>query len=177
MSIGALELFFGSATQYYVTGRFAVLSGQSPVAGNLLHHAVEMYLKGGLSKTHPLPQVKRMAHDLPNIWAAFKAQFGSSTLDAFDDVIAALHQFEELRYPNAILAMGAVVRMGIERMTTVVPSIARTEPEYELFVADVDALVRAIFTIVSVSPAFFFDALPINAKEYLLEMNRQEWSG
>ncbi len=36
---------------YYVAGRFAALSGIFPVAGNQLHHAVEMLLKGALIRT------------------------------------------------------------------------------------------------------------------------------
>ena len=57
MSTRALELFFSSATQYYVSGRYAVFAGLTPVVGNLLHHAVEMYLKGALSKTMTLDQL------------------------------------------------------------------------------------------------------------------------
>ena len=33
------------AIQYYVVGRHAALRGQMPVAGNVVHHAVEMLLK------------------------------------------------------------------------------------------------------------------------------------
>src|SRR6202043_1798471 len=35
--------------QYYTIGRYSVLAGVNPVAGNLLHHAIEMFLKGALA--------------------------------------------------------------------------------------------------------------------------------
>jgi hypothetical protein len=46
----AYAAFFDRSIQYYAAGRFAFHSGLTPVAGNLLHHAVEMCLKGALSK-------------------------------------------------------------------------------------------------------------------------------
>jgi hypothetical protein len=56
VSTSALERFFSPATQYYVSARYDVFAGLNPVAGNLLHHAVEMCLKGALSKTMTLDQ-------------------------------------------------------------------------------------------------------------------------
>ena len=47
--------FFSAGTQYYVAGRYAVIVGLIPVAGNLLHHAVEMFLKGGLASSISIP--------------------------------------------------------------------------------------------------------------------------
>ena len=43
--------FCDLATQYYIAGRLAARAAQAPVYGNLLHHAVEMYLKGALVGT------------------------------------------------------------------------------------------------------------------------------
>jgi hypothetical protein len=54
----ASRLFFSTGTQYYVSGRYAVTAGLSPVAGNLLHHAVEMSLKGGLARSMELKELK-----------------------------------------------------------------------------------------------------------------------
>ena len=177
-SLALRELFFGSATQYYVTGRFAVLAGQSPVAGNLLHHAIEMYLKGGLSKTRSLRQLKQLSHRLPAVWLEFKQEFSACDLDEFDSVVAALHEFEELRYPDSIAAHGARITMGIEPFGPMGPqSASRTEPNYQLFLDDVDALVRAVFSAVPVNPQFFLGSLPSRARESLLHANKQNWAG
>jgi len=41
--------FFGFGFQYYLAGRYAVAAQLLPVAANLLHHAIEMLLKGELT--------------------------------------------------------------------------------------------------------------------------------
>ena len=79
------------------------------MVGNLLHHAVEMYLKGGLSKTKTLGELKKFSHNLPGAWAKFKAQFKDPALVQFDGVVTALHTFEELRYPDSGGGQGDVV--------------------------------------------------------------------
>ena len=40
---------FEAAVQYYISGRWAVFNRLYEVAGNLLHHAVEMEIKAALS--------------------------------------------------------------------------------------------------------------------------------
>jgi len=44
----AHHLLIRSAIDYYAVGRYAVFAGLNPTAGNLLHHAVEMCLKGAV---------------------------------------------------------------------------------------------------------------------------------
>jgi len=96
-----VEEFFSNGRQYYIAGRYAVFAALIPVAGNLLHHAVEHFLKGGLAKTTPLDDMKKkLGHKLPKIWDAFKTQANDPTLARFDDVISTLDEFEELRYPD-----------------------------------------------------------------------------
>jgi hypothetical protein len=60
--------------QYYVAGRYAAFAGLVPTTGNQFHHAVELFLKGGLSKNGlSLANLKKLGHDLPEIWAMFTA--------------------------------------------------------------------------------------------------------
>ena len=108
MSASPLEMFFSSATHYYICGRFAAFSALVPVAGNLFHHAVEMYLKGGLSKSKSLADLKKLSHELPNVWAEFRAQFEEPLLQQFDDAISALHAFED-EIPELSACTGDVV--------------------------------------------------------------------
>src|SRR5436853_83403 len=71
---------FRVALQYYVSGRAACMSGCISTTGNLLHHAVEMMLKGELSKTISLKDLKdgdKFGHWLPKCWTAFKALFST----------------------------------------------------------------------------------------------------
>lgn len=111
----ARELFFHSGTQHYVAGGFAAIAALIPVAGNLLHHAVEMFIKGGLSAARSLDQLKGMGHNLPRIWSEWKSLYPDPAHTKFDGVITNLHPFEELRYPNAVLAHGAGVTIDMGR--------------------------------------------------------------
>jgi len=81
-----VEEFFSNGRQYYIAGRYAVFAALIPVAGNLMHHAIEHFLKGGLAKTKSLEDLKKLGHKLPKVWDAFKAQ-------ANDPTLAQLYQF------------------------------------------------------------------------------------
>jgi hypothetical protein len=73
MSDRERERFFSSACDYYIAGRFAAFARLNPVVGNLLHHAIEMYLKGALAKTKSLVALdKGFKHNFPKLWKAFK---------------------------------------------------------------------------------------------------------
>jgi len=114
MSVSPLEMFFSTAMHYYIAGRFAAFAAMAPVVGNLLHHAIEMYLKGGLSKTKTLDELKKFGHELPEVWNEFKAHFRDPALPQFDGVVSALHAFEELRYPDSVLAKGMACTVTIK---------------------------------------------------------------
>jgi hypothetical protein len=77
----AIDAFFKTGSQYYIAGRFAAFAWLHPVAGNLFHHAIEMYLKGALSKTKSLSDLRKLSHDLLSGWAAFKVHANDRALD------------------------------------------------------------------------------------------------
>src|SRR5437588_7197638 len=85
--------FYQIAFQYYGAGRFAALTAMMPVSGNIIHHAVEMMLKGRLTHTLTLQQMAAQPyrHSLPRIWQAFKALYPSANLTRFDQFIDLLH--------------------------------------------------------------------------------------
>ena len=67
----ASEHFYRIALEYYVSGRAARLCWSNLITGTLLHHAVEMLLKGQISKTNPLEDLKdpkKFGHKLPKLW-------------------------------------------------------------------------------------------------------------
>ncbi len=100
------HLFISAGMHYYVAGRYAVFAGLNPTAANLLHHAIEMVLKGALAKKGmDLRALKRLSHDLPEIWREFTAQYGIDS-STFDGVIAELQKFETIRYPDEIVKHG-----------------------------------------------------------------------
>src|SRR5215472_12548869 len=155
MSSSEWEEFFATAGQYYVAGRFAAFAGLAPITGNLLHHAVEMFLKGGLSKKGlSLAALKKLSHNLPNIWTKFKTTFDDPALDQFDDAIRSLHRFEDIRYPDLIVAKGMLAAINITSPLPL-PNSSPSEPKYELCVQDIDALVGELFRTVSANPPAF----------------------
>jgi len=89
------------AVQYYVAGRFAASAAFSPIHGNLLHHAVEMFLKTALIDIVDAKEMKHSyGHDLIKLWERFKEKTADPAMDRFDETIRALHKFEKIRYPE-----------------------------------------------------------------------------
>jgi hypothetical protein len=167
------EEFFKTAGQYYVAGRYAAFAGFIPVSGNLLHHAVEMYLKGGLSKRGvSLDDLEKFRHNLRNIWTKFKATFDDPALIRFDDAVGSLQRFEDIRYPDLIVEKGMQAVINITKQPPLNP-LSRPEPAYELCVNDIDELVGQVFTTAGVHPAAFLTLRfhKEEAKTYLREQN------
>lgn len=170
--------FLSSGMQYYVSGRFAIFAGLVPVAGNLLHHAVEMFLKGGLAGSMELGELKGLGHSLPKTWSAFKVRFDHPQLGRCDSVVDSLHAFEELRYPDSIVQKGARIMAGpvagprLGDSGQIIPT-----PSYELYLSEIDPLVRLVFEVASVNPMFFLAGLNSRAREYLNEANITAWAG
>ena len=89
------------AIQYYVAGRFAASADFNPIHANLLHHAVEMFLKTALIDIVDAKEMKdRYGHDLIKLWQRFKEETADPALDQYDETIQALHKFEKIRYPD-----------------------------------------------------------------------------
>ena len=169
------EVLLKTAGQYYVAGRYSAFAGFSPVAGNLLHHAVEMYLKGGLSKKGcNRATLKKLSHNLERIWERFKKEYPDPTLGNFDQAIPQLDRFEDIRYPGPTLDRGMITVINYPRGVTVHPlDRSRT---YELSVATIDEFVAQLFKTLGANPVVFltrFFLRPI-AQEYLKKDN---WAG
>lgn len=165
--------FFRLGTHYYVAGRYAALSGLFPMAGNLLHHAIEMYLKGALVRLQSLQELFKLGHDLNRIWGTYKAQIAPAGAESFDTAIAELHRFERLRYPDTVVreGMDATFAVFADQPVEVKGPNGPIHP-YALVLESVDALVKSIFSGSSVNPQFYLQALRDEAKVYLNKHNR-----
>ena len=64
--------------------KFGVYAKRIGVCGNITHHAVEMFLKGGLARYRTLSELRAMGHNLKKIWRAFKTDF--PILPCFDTI-------------------------------------------------------------------------------------------
>lgn len=87
--------------QYYVVARSASFGYLIPVAGNLFHHAIEMFLKFLLLKYYsPGWLWREFMHDLKKLWKEYKSRTNDASLAQYDDLISSLDKIEELRYPK-----------------------------------------------------------------------------
>ncbi len=129
------------AIQYHVSGRFAALSLCIPIAGNLLHHAIEMYLKCVLVKTMSLEQLKNKGHNLTNLWKCFKEVYTDSSYDAHDWYIAELQKFQRLRYPDFVVTEGMQVSY-VPFIANFSPLPNGPQPPYHLILEYVDLIAK-----------------------------------
>jgi hypothetical protein len=160
-------LFISAGMHYYVAGRYAVFAGLNPTAANLLHHAVEMTLKGALAKKEmDLKALKALSHDLPTIWRGFTAHYGINN-SPFDGVIAELQKFETIRYPDEIVRHGLHSMIGRGK-----PRSPAERATYALWLGEIDELMDKIFTAGSISHKGFAACVNMPmAKEYLIKEN------
>src|SRR5262249_34726905 len=121
-------------------------------------------------RSRPHNGLKGLGHNLPRIWSEWKSLYPDPAHTKFDGVITDLHPFEELRYPNAVLAHGAGVTIDMGRGPRPAPS-GRPEPEYYLSVPEVDELVAVLFAAASVKPPYFTSRLRKVARDFLTDQN------
>ncbi len=155
---------------YYAVGRFSIRHGLLPVCGNLLHQAVELFLKAVLVKRGTplldLPDI--FGHDLTRLWTTVAA--GDSTLAGHEATIASLDPLIELRYPDSVLSVGATIAVGPRDLGSLRPSFppgAQVPPHYEIDLEMVDALVALLIKLASLSA---IDLIAFKRAEVLAEI-------
>ena len=154
------SIFVENGCQYYAAARFAMRVALLPVMGNLFHHAVEQFLKGGLARKRDMTELKdrnKAGHDLDKLWRLFKQDFQVNDLTKHDRTIGTLNMFEDIRYPEKI------VELGMEATADWYPDINYTHsfpptqsPKYRIVVSEIDELVADIFKESSWNPQAFF---------------------
>ncbi len=161
--------------QYYVAGRFAALGRLMPVAGNLLHHAVEMFLKGALVEWLDVKELKAIEHNLPKLWERYQELSGNTELERYYGIVQQLQLFERIRYPDRYIRDGAIISIDIDRpRANPGPS---TEKTYHLVLEDIDVVVEKLFNALSANPEFFVQGLNEDAMRYLLVSNKHQLHG
>jgi len=113
--------------------------------------------------------------NLPGIWSEFKAQFNDPSLPRFDGVVSAPHDYEELRYPNSVLAKGMACMVDIKRPSSVGTASCVSVRQYYLYLDEIDELVNTIYKLASMNPKFFFAGRNEPAKQYLTEQYCQDF--
>ena len=161
--------FMRLGVQYYVAARSTACAGLLPVCGNLYHHALEMFLKAGLSRKYSLAELKRCRHKLSDIWNAFKTDFRSTALLQFDETVAEIAKFEEIRYPDNVLEHGA--KMQVDWGPIPAQIGASSPPLYKLYPKNLDRLVWGIFSASCRNPLFFTTRLKPDVRDMLARDN------
>ena len=128
-----------------------------------------MLLKGELSKTLPLEEIKKQyGHLLVKTWSTFKAMHSGQDLSGFDQLIVDLDHFEKIRYPDEYLKHGAVMSLGWGTLKSPVGQQTGPKlPEYHLHVNEVDALVSRLFKVCHINPPAYWGALHPEAVRFL----------
>ncbi len=109
----------------------------------------------------------RFGHKLPKLWEAFKRAMSDPELDKFDDAIAKLHNFENIRYPDELAFQGGTVIIGFEDRD----SGQRGEADYQSSLAPIDRLVSLIFKKSGISPDAYTRSLSQEAAALLIRDN------
>jgi HEPN domain-containing protein len=167
-------MYFDTALHYQITARYAVVAGLVPASGNLVHHAIEFYLKGALIEDLDEAARRKMYHNLRRLWRRYKKQRNNLVLDKFDQTIQDIYKFEKIRYPEEILRLGMLAEIGFVRNTPITQGTGLTPPgaRYELALDEVDELVKLIFQIENINPKFYTDRLNEHARRYLEHRNQ-----
>ena len=168
--------YFSLAVQYYVAGRFSVHAGLNPVAGNLLHNAIELALKGGLARSTTSEDLKKKyMHSLNPLWRDFKSNVSDPRLDRLDRIVSELDQFETIRYPEHIEQHGMFVAIAPIRRDQDAKGPTRLPspvPRYRLYLPEIDELLDAVFVGAGVNPAFFKgEVFKSEARDFLARDN------
>lgn len=177
-------LFFSWGLQYYIASRCSHFAQLYPTTANQCHHAIEMFLKGFLyyrraGETQQEPEKisnwlkNKYGHQLPKLWEAFKSETVDFELSNFDQTIAGLHQFENIRYPDEIAFKGGMITGGFEDTDLGQKDDDQSLPknEYQFALAPIDRLVRVIFQRSSINPSFYTHSLNKEAATYLMREN------
>lgn len=155
------ELAIRYGLQYYVAGRFATANRFTPICANLLHHAVELLLKACLSYDDSITTIEKYGrknvygHDILLLWYAFKKRRPNPVPAEFDTIVAALHAFEDIRYPEELIRSGALITISPLTEEPTQANGQGPESSYNLSLPPIDRLVGLLFKASNANPQTF----------------------
>ena len=117
------SMYFDFGFRYYVAGRLAAAGRLNPVAANLLHHAIAMFLLSGICICTTEDERERLGHDLNRIWKIFKDRLSAlNSLNRFDETVNALHEFEIVWRPE-VMARGVNSELLLDQVEALMKAI------------------------------------------------------
>jgi hypothetical protein len=135
--------FAGNGFEYYLSARFSFLSKLHYIAGNLFHHAVEMFIKSGLINRYSINELKNMKHNLIKLWDIFIKEHGIIKDMSWENVIIReLDKFEKIRYPDFRCTYGMEFHFTPKDLDNDYGSSGEIElPRFVLSLAQMDKLI------------------------------------
>ncbi|GEM_PF-6329764 len=159
--------FLMLGSQYYSLARYCANQVYLPVCVTLFHHAIEMLLKGYLSKSKNLNELKTIGHNLDDLWELFKIDFQNNSLSKFDSVVQKLNQVEDLRYPDLIVNQGFILNIRLGTPTPLILPGTENLPQYDIDVSALDEIAVTIFTLGGIPVTPYFKSTPVELQSSL----------
>jgi hypothetical protein len=153
--------YFDLGVEYYVAGRQAA-SLQHLVSANLLHHALEMFLKAPFRELMTGPELRqKYGHKLISLWGDFKSLADQEDLTRFDELVADLNKWEEVRYPDFDVVAKKENAHGVTRTMERFRSSARTSNPrdsvfYTFCLEEFDDLFVQLVRVMRINPAWLW---------------------
>jgi len=123
-------------------------------------------LKACLSRDDSLETIEKYGHSKEGyghniilLWDAFKKRQRASVPVEFDAKVGALHDFEEIRYPEKLIRNGAVIRINPFVGDSVRANGEEAERSYNLTLPPIDSLVGLLFMASKANPVVFLQEI------------------
>jgi len=101
-----MVVFLLRADEFYLLTRFSNRAFLQYMTYRMAHHALEYYLKAGLSVFLPVEGMKKLGHDVVSLWKEYKRHVPAIEVDA--RVISHINNFESMRYPDTSKIRGTL---------------------------------------------------------------------
>ncbi len=114
-----------------------------PVAGNLFHHAVEMFLKFLLLKTYSEEELRdSFRHNLRRLWKEYKRVNSGDHLGKYDQLVSTINRMEDLRYPRSGYVFSIDLQAGPVHDAS--GQVAKRTQHYHLNLEDLDEFISTL---------------------------------
>lgn len=91
--------FLLRADEFYLLTRFSNRAFLQYMAYRMAHHTLEYYLKAGLSIYFTTNDMKKLGHNIDDLWKKYKPLIPDTKIDA--RIISHINKFETMRYPDS----------------------------------------------------------------------------
>jgi hypothetical protein len=147
-------------SEYYTLARYAAREMYMPICATLFHHSLEMLLKGYLILFLSSRELKRVGHNLSELWKIYKEKTKDTTLSRYDTTISHLNDVETIRYPDSIVDKKFALHVSFGSVSPILVKGIEKVPNYYIDVLEIDTVVINIFTACSVEPKIYFQGAP-----------------